>query len=89
MFFVTNMLIRGKIMAEEKIKACPFCGGTAYLNSNYSNRTRSFFVMCKCDVCGSQGKTYQCNSSPVDDNWDNASCDSAIRAWNMRASSKV
>lgn len=69
---------------QDSIKACPHCGGTACLNSNYSYKTRTYFVMCKCDICGSQGKIYSSREEPAAANWDNAACRDAISAWNMR-----
>ena len=66
------------------IKTCPHCGGTACLNSNYSYKTRSYFVFVKCDICGAQGKIYNSPEDPQATNWDNVACEDAINAWNMR-----
>ena len=67
-----------------KIKHCPFCGGTASLSANYSNRFETWFINVMCEECGSQGKTYTSNEHPEKENWDNDSCKNAINAWNMR-----
>ena len=66
------------------IKPCPHCGGTACLNGNYSYKIRTFFVFVKCDICGSQGKIYKSIEDPAEVNWQDTSCDDAIKAWNMR-----
>lgn len=66
------------------VKTCPHCGGTACLTSNYSYKTRTYFVMCKCDICGAQGKIFASDEEPTTANWENAPCQDAINAWNMR-----
>lgn len=71
-------------MLEMQIKPCPHCGGAACLNSNYSNRHRTFFVFVKCDLCGAQGKTYSSQDNPAAVEWDNKPCNDAIDAWNLR-----
>lgn len=67
-----------------KIKACPHCGGAASLNSNYSYKTRTYFIYVKCDICGAQGKIYNSEERPAAAGWDNQPCWDAIAAWNMR-----
>ena len=67
-----------------KIKTCPHCGGTACLNSNYSYKTRTYFVFVKCDICGAQGKAYNSPEEPAALEWNNQPCTDAINAWNMR-----
>lgn len=67
------------------IKDCPFCGGEASIWQNYNYKAEVFFVMCKCDVCGSQGKTFNSGDEvPVEVDWDNDACRRAIKAWNRR-----
>lgn len=66
------------------IKTCPHCGGSACLNSNYSYKTRSYFVFVKCDICGAQGKIYNSQEDPQAVEWNNQACEDAIRAWNLR-----
>lgn len=66
------------------IKPCPHCGGTACLNSNYSNKARRFFIYVKCDICSAQGKPYTSAEDPVGEDWDSVACRDAIGAWNMR-----
>ena len=68
----------------QKLKPCPFCGGVAFLNSNFSNRYRTYFVYSKCEICNAQGKTYASKDNPPDTDWSNAACESAVEAWNMR-----
>lgn len=69
---------------HDSIKACPHCGGTACLTSNYSYKTRTYFTFVKCDICGAQGKTYSSNEEPAAADWNNNACRDAISAWNMR-----
>lgn len=71
-------------MQDKYIEFCPHCGGTACLNQNYSYKTRSFFVFVKCDICGATGKTYHSNDDAAEAGWNNAPCNDAIAAWNMR-----
>lgn len=66
------------------IKLCPHCGGVSYLSSNYSYKTRSYFVFVKCDICGAQGKIYNSDDEPAAVEWHNEACNSAVEAWNMR-----
>lgn len=68
----------------DHIKLCPHCGGEAALHANYSYKTRSYFVMCKCGMCGSQGKIYNSPDNPESEEWNNIACIDAIKAWNMR-----
>lgn len=72
-----------------EIKKCPFCGGSACLNSNYSNRSRSYFVYVRCDICGAQGKVYRSQEEPAAANWNNTECNDAINAWNMRTEERT
>lgn len=66
------------------IKTCPHCGGTACLNANYSYKTRTYFVFVKCDICGAQGKITTSQEDPAADEWNNAACNTALEAWNLR-----
>ena len=75
-------------MSESYIKPCPFCGGDGYLYANYNNRYRMYFVFVKCSICGASGKTYTDREDPIDNNWDDISCSSAVVAWNMRTDDK-
>ena len=68
----------------ERIKTCPHCGADAYLQANYSYKTRSYFVMCKCEMRGAQGKIFNSREDPESVGWNNSACNSASRAWNMR-----
>lgn len=69
---------------QDSIRVCPHCGGTACLNSNFSYKTRTYFVFVKCDICGAQGKIYNSKEDPAGEGWDNEACTGAINAWNMR-----
>lgn len=71
-------------MRDTYIKTCPHCGGTACLNANYSYKARSYFVFVRCDICGAQGKIYNSAEEPAATGWNNAPCNDAIAAWNMR-----
>lgn len=76
---------KGGLMADlTQIKCCPHCGGTGSLNSNYSYKTRSYFVFVKCGVCGATGKVYGSTADPARMEWDSQACNDAIAAWNMR-----
>lgn len=74
-----------KTTSSNVLKKCPHCNGVAFLNSNYSYKTRSYFVFVKCDVCGAQGKVVYSAKDPTTENWQSAACDSAVEAWNLRA----
>ena len=70
---------------ERKLRACPFCGQDATaLYTNYSNRSKKFFVWAECDVCGARSKAVTSNDDPEDVSWDNVACRKAIAAWNVR-----
>lgn len=71
-------------MEATHILPCPHCGGNSWLNSNYSYKCGSYFVMVKCDICGAQGKIYNSKEDPEKANWENMACLDAISAWNMR-----
>ena len=71
------------------IKRCPHCGGAACLNSNYSFRSRTYFVFVKCIVCGSQGKIYNSEECTEVEEWNNEPCIKAVEAWNMRTEERV
>ena len=69
---------------EENFKSCPHCGADATLYGNYSYKARSYFVMCKCSMCGAQGKIYNSPEDPESVEWNNTACRDAVKAWNMR-----
>ena len=71
------------------IKPCPHCGGVAYLNSNYSRKTGTYFTFVKCDICGAQGKIYSSKEQPAATGWNNIPCHDAVNAWNMRTGSSA
>ncbi len=75
-------------MSRRPIKPCPHCGGVAYLNSNYSYKTRSYFIFVKCDICGATGKTTCEQEDPAISEWQSDACERAIEAWNMRTGEK-
>jgi len=54
------------------------------LYSNYSYKARSHFVFVRCDICGAQGKIYKSPADPAEAGWNNAACNDAVNAWNMR-----
>lgn len=65
-------------------KKCPFCGGEATLYQNYSRKYRTYFVLMKCEFCGSQGKSFSSENAPSDENWENDACRLAEKVWNTR-----
>lgn len=72
-------------MSKTAIKPCPHCNGVAYLNANYSYKTRSYFIYVKCDICGATGKTTTSQEDPQGEEWQSEACERAIEAWNLRA----
>lgn len=56
-------------MENEKLKPCPFCGGTAYVTNDYGS---SSSVKCNNPICGAAVRL-----------WVNP--EKAIAAWNRRA----
>ena len=66
------------------IKRCPHCGSPSDLNSRYSYKTKRYFVFVRCEMCGAQGKIYNSEQNPEEQQWDNDACHNAIKAWNMR-----
>lgn len=71
-----------------EIKTCPHCGGSAHIYSNYSYKKGNYFVFCRCDICGSQGKAYTTKEDPEARNWETTACTDAVNAWNMRTEGK-
>ena len=71
-------------MSKTAIKNCPHCAGVSYLNSNYSYKTRCYFVFVKCEICGATGKTTASKENPAAENWQSDACERAVEAWNMR-----
>lgn len=67
-----------------RIKPCPHCKGTAYINAFYSYKAHSYYVFVKCNICGAQGKVYNSPIEPSAEGWDTEACYSAVGAWNMR-----
>ena len=72
-------------MSKTAIKPCQHCNGVAYLNANYSYKTRSYFVFVKCEVCGATGKTTSSKEDPQAEDWQSEACERALEAWNLRA----
>lgn len=67
-----------------RIRGCPHCGGNSSLTQNYSYKCKGYFVFVKCDICGAQGKIYNSDTEPAEDNWQSQCCKDAVAAWNMR-----
>ena len=69
-----------------RLKPCPHCGGEAELQSNYVYKARGFFIMCKCTMCGAQGKTCFSEEDPVEteERLELPPYRNAVNAWNMR-----
>lgn len=72
-------------MTKKKIylRRCPFCGGPAdiVLNETKKPGKKTRFVMCKCVLCGSAGKTYSYTAGADQAEKEEA----AARAWNARS----
>lgn len=72
-------------MTKKKIylRRCPFCGGPAdiVLNETKKPGKKTRFVMCKCVLCGSAGKTYSYTAAADQAEKEEA----AARAWNARS----
>ncbi len=66
------------------IEACPFCGGSAKLQGNYSEKHTCFYVYVQCRKCGARGTVQKDESAK---NVKEATIVSmlAIEAWNNRA----
>lgn len=64
---------------------CPFCGGKAFLNQNYSRKYKTFFFFVRCDDCGASGRTCASDESGPECDWNNDACHRAERAWNKRS----
>lgn len=75
-------------MSHTALKACPHCGGAAYMEQNYSRKARSYFVYVKCSICGSQGKIFNSDEPPAENEWSLPACNGAAAAWNMRTATE-
>ena len=63
---------------------CPHCNGNATLTSRFMSRTNNYLIVCRCDLCGAQGKAYFDDENPIDNNWSSDACELAVDAWNER-----
>ena len=66
------------------LKKCPFCGGNGDINRKWNYKHEVYFTFVKCEMCGSQGKTFTELYRGDDIDWETESCYSAVMAWNMR-----
>ena len=68
---------------EMKLKPCPFCGGEAYIENDFSD----YSFMVRCLVCGAKTRTFMTglNDIPIDD--EIAAQNLAAEAWNRRVQS--
>lgn len=73
---------------EEVLKPCPFCSGEASIVNSYSEVRKRIFVYVKCDVCGSQGKTYTTGKN-AEMGENNPANKYAANAWNLRTERKT
>jgi len=75
-------------MKLPKIKRCPFCGGVGTLFRTISNGRwqTKYYTRVMCDICSSQGKSFDSTDDPADNNWETYECYQAISAWNLRVS---
>ena len=65
------------------IKPCPHCNGNAYLTQSYSDRSNTWYVFVKCNICGAQSKAFKSEEEPATD-WTSENCQDAVTIWNMR-----
>lgn len=75
-------------MNDIRIKKCPFCNGDAFLEARYTKKHNCYFVFVRCEICGATSKTVTDNNDPEENEWNDHACNCAIRAWNMRSSTK-
>lgn len=68
---------------EERIKPCPFCGGTAYIGS--ATFTPGVFTII-CDNCNMMIEKYGIDSEGFHQNFPFRTREEAITAWNRRSS---
>ena len=71
----------------ERLKRCPFCGGSDldYMRV-YSRKAKGFYVFVVCNYCNGQTKGYLNDREPNDpDFWMDYSVERATIAWNRRA----
>jgi Lar family restriction alleviation protein len=68
---------------EMKFKPCPFCGGEAHVENDFSDYS---FIVC-CSVCGAKTRTFMTglDDIPIDD--EIAAQNLAAEAWNRRCNS--
>lgn len=69
-----------------ELKNCPFCGSDDIEVKAMKGR-KGWFVFCKCEFCGSQGKTFthkgNCGSND-ELFWSDESIRQSCKAWNKR-----
>lgn len=71
----------------EKVKKCPFCGGTADLMFSGVQGASVWhgYIICKCNSCGCSGKGQFYHGEPIEiDLYDTVGGERAIDAWNRR-----
>ena len=75
-----------KVKEETELKPCPFCGGTATIDSNYAYNTKTYFLFGRCEDCGAKGKVYAVNESIIEDMPYSATnaYRLAMKSWNKR-----
>lgn len=68
---------------------CPHCGGSARICQRYNYNARCYYVFVRCDICGSQGKSYKSTGDIYDPEYNDTADIDAISAWNMRTPLKM
>lgn len=61
-----------------ELKPCPFCGGSARMHSDYSERNSAYYFYIQCQNCYARSKTIKTEMDEKDN-------EKAVKAWNMRA----
>lgn len=69
-------------MKHETLKACPFCGGQAEIDVNYSRQKHKYYISATCNECGARSKTFTSAIDPAHHDTDAVMF--ATMLWNRR-----
>ena len=89
MTYAHQARVEGLQIDNDDLKACPHCGGKAYLYNNYSYKIKRYFVCVKCEACGATGRTHVSKDDPEAYGWELPAAQLAAGAWNMRTHADV
>lgn len=70
-------------MNEEKLKRCPFCGGSASVQSTITEEG-CIYTFVECGTCGAQAQRYGSYDNTNESKWKEETKEQAIKAWNKR-----